>query len=125
MTIEAVLRNRDDTTTGSPAGIAGTWTNGLGSVMDLQGADEQGLLHGTYTSGVRDRHTYDLVGYANETTVAFAVNFTSSASIGTWSGHYDAETGTLEMLWHLVAEPRVGEMWDATFSGSDTFTRVP
>ena len=56
--------------------------------------------------------------------MVFTVSFTSSASIGAWSGHYDPHKGTLDMLWHLVAEPKAGELWDTTFAGFDTFTRA-
>lgn len=123
MTIEEVLQHREHTEVETSSGIAGAWTNALGSVMELRCSGEGGELHGTYTSGVRDKHTYDLVGYANATTVVFTVNFTSSASIGAWSGHYDEANETLDMLWHLVAEPKAGELWDTTFAGFDTFTR--
>jgi hypothetical protein len=124
MSIEEVLQARDDAEGGPSGGIAGTWTNALGSVMELHCDGTAGALRGTYTSGVRDRHTYQLSGYANATTVVFSVNFTSSASIGAWAGHYDPERGALDMLWHLVAEPTAGELWDTTFAGSDTFTRT-
>ena len=124
MSIEEVLQARDQAQGGSSHGIAGTWTNALGSVMELHCDGEAGALCGTYTSGVRDRRTYQLSGYANATTVVFTVNFASSASIGAWAGHHDPDRGTLEMLWHLVAEPRAGELWDTTFAGSDTFTRA-
>ena len=123
MTIEEVLQDRAHAEAGTSDGITGTWTNALGSVMELRCEGEGGQLGGTYTSGVRDRHTYHLTGYANATTVVFAVNFLSSASIGAWSGHYDQDKGTLDMLWHLVAEPRAGELWDTTFAGFDTFSR--
>ena len=123
MSIENVLQARDQAESGTSDGIAGTWTNSLGSVMELRCEGPGGELHGTYTSGVRDKHTYELIGYANATTVVFTVNFRSSASIGAWSGHYDATKGTLDMLWHLVAEPNAGELWDTTFAGFDTFTR--
>jgi hypothetical protein len=124
MNIEEVLETRDPAETGTSGGIAGTWTNELGSVMELRCEGDGGALSGTYTSGVRDRHTYELTGYANATTIVFAVNFASSASIGAWAGHYDPEQGTLVMLWHLVAEPKAGELWDTTFAGFDTFTRA-
>lgn len=124
MRIEGVLEARPDAEAGTSDGIAGRWTNSLGSVMDLRCDGPGGALRGTYTSGVRDRHPYELVGFANATTVVFTVNFWSSASIGAWSGHYDPDTGTLDMLWHLVAEPNADEKWDTTFAGFDTFTRV-
>lgn len=123
MTIEEVLQHREHAEVETSSRIAGAWTNALGSVMELRCDGDGGALHGTYTSGVRDNHTYELVGYANATTVVFTVNFTSSASIGAWSGHYDETRGTLDMLWHLVAEPKAGELWDTTFAGFDTFTR--
>lgn len=123
MRIEEVLRARDHAEGGPASGIVGAWKNELGSVMEIR-ADSDGTLQGTYTSGVRDQHTYELIGYANATTVVFTVNFTSSASIGAWSGHYDVAKGTLDMLWHLVAEPKAGELWDTTFAGFDTFTRM-
>lgn len=125
MNIEEVLQARDQTETGESVGIAGTWTNALGSVMELRCSGDDGSLSGTYASGVRDKHTYDLIGYANSTTIVFTVNFRSSASIGAWAGHYDPGKGTLDMLWHLVAEPNAGELWDTTFAGFDTFTRTP
>jgi hypothetical protein len=124
MNIEEVLQARDQAEDGASGGIAGTWSNSLGSVMELRCEGEGGSLHGTYTSGVRDKHTYELLGYANATTIVFTVNFRSSASIGAWAGHYDSAKGTLDMLWHLVAEPNAGELWDTTFAGFDTFTRV-
>lgn len=124
MNIEAVLEDRDQSQAGASGAIAGTWTNALGSVMDLRCDGDGGALRGTYRSGVRDKHTYELVGYAGATTVVFSVNFRSSASIGSWAGHYDPDKGTLLMLWHLVAEPNAGELWDTTFAGFDTFTRV-
>ena len=123
MSIEQVLQIRDDAEVRASDAIAGRWTNELGSTMELRCDGGNGVLCGTYTSGVGDQHTYDLTGYANATTVVFTVNFKSSASIGAWSGHYDPEMGTLEMLWHLVAEPRADELWDTTFAGFDTFTR--
>lgn len=122
MNIEEVLLTRDPGDVGTAGGIAGRWTNELGSVMELH--FEGGGVSGTYTSGVRDRNTYELTGYANATTIVFAVNFASSASIGAWAGHYDPDRGTLVMLWHLVAEPTDGELWDTTFTGFDTFTRA-
>lgn len=124
MKIEDVLQARHSAEAGNSDGIAGRWSNELGSVMELRCVGDNGELVGTYTSGVRDRHTYELIGYANATTVVFAVNFVSSASIGAWSGHYDPDKGTLVMLWHLVAEPKAGELWDTTFAGFDTFTRT-
>lgn len=124
MNIEEVLHDRAHAEPGISDGIAGKWTNALGSVMELGCDGEGGELRGTYTSGVRDRHTYHLTGYANATTIVFTVNFVSSASIGAWSGHYDQGKGTLDMLWHLVAEPKAGELWDTTFAGFDTFTRT-
>lgn len=123
MRIEPMLEAREHAGAGMSDGIAGRWTNELGSVMELRCDGLDGRLGGTYTSGVRDRNTYELTGYANATTVVFTVNFTSSASIGAWAGHYDQATGTLDMLWHLVAEPKAGELWDTTFAGFDTFTR--
>ena len=124
MNIENVLQARDQAEVGPSDGIAGTWTNSLGSVMEIRSDGEAGTLSGTYRSGVRDKHTYELAGYANATTVAFTVNFTSSASIGSWSGHFDPAGGKLDMLWHLVVEPRADEFWDTTFTGFDTFTRT-
>lgn len=123
MSIEQVLQTRDDAEARASDAIAGRWTNELGSTMELRCDAGTGVLCGTYTSGVGDQHTYALTGYANATTVVFTVNFASSASIGAWSGHFDQETGTLEMLWHLVAEPRADELWDTTFAGFDTFAR--
>lgn len=123
MTIEEVLQHREHAAAGTSDGITGRWTNALGSTMELHCEGDGGALRGTYTSGVRDKHTYDLIGYTNATTIVFTVNFTSSASIGAWSGHYDEANGTLDMLWHLVAEPKAGELWDTTFAGFDTFTR--
>ena len=122
MNIEEMLHLRDHDEHVASDGITGTWANALGSVMEIR--CEGGSLCGTYTSGVRDKHTYDLTGYANATTVVFTVNFRSSASIGAWAGHYDPDKGTLDMLWHLVAEPRAGELWDTTFAGFDTFNRT-
>lgn len=124
MNIEEVLQARDTVETSATGGLAGAWKNSLGSVMELRCDGDGGALHGTYRSGVGDQHTYELIGYANATTVVFTVNFTSSASIGAWSGHYDADDGRLDMLWHLVAEPIAGEIWDTTFAGFDTFTRT-
>ena len=124
MNIEGVLQARDRAEAGASDGIAGRWTNALGSAMEIHCDGDGGGLCGTYTSGVRDKHTYDLIGYANATTIVFTVNFRSSGSIGAWSGHYDHTKGTLDMLWHLVAEPSAGELWDTTFAGFDTFTRV-
>jgi hypothetical protein len=123
MNIEEMLQIRDGHGAAVADGLAGTWTNSLGSCMELT-LDESGALHGTYTSGVRDKHTYPLHGFANATTVSFTVNFTSSASIGAWAGHFDPEAGTLDMLWHLVAEPKADEVWDTTFAGFDTFRRA-
>lgn len=124
MNIEEVLQHRGGAEAAPSQGVTGTWRNSLGSVMQLECVGEHGALRGTYTSGVSDQHTYELVGYANATTVVFTVNFASSASIGAWSGHFDATAGALDMLWHLVAEPKAGERWDTTFAGFDTFTRV-
>lgn len=124
MNIEQVLQARVDAQCPDPEAIAGRWINALGSEMELRCDARSGVLSGTYTSGVGDPHTYELTGYANATTVVFTVNFRSSASIGAWAGHHDPETGTLEMLWHLVAEPRADELWDATFAGFDTYTRI-
>ena len=123
MQIEGMLSDRDTAETGTPDGLPGRWVNALGSVMELHCDGAHGALTGTYTSGVRDKHTYEVKGYANATTVVFTVNFESSASIGAWAGHFDAERGRLDMLWHLVAEPTAGEVWDTTFSGFDTFRR--
>jgi hypothetical protein len=123
MNVEDLVHGREAGHQHAPGGLEGTWTNGLGSVMELHCDGESGALTGRYTSGVRDKHTYDLRGFANATTVAFTVNFASSASIGTWAGHFDAESGELDMLWHLVAEPKADELWDTTFAGFDTFTR--
>lgn len=124
MKIEEVLQARELAEGGSSDGIVGAWKNELGSVMEIRSDGGGGALRGTYTSGVSDKHTYELIGYANATTVVFTVNFVSSASIGAWSGHYDPAKGTLDMLWHLVAEPKAGEMWDTTFAGFDTFERM-
>lgn len=124
MKIEEMLLARDVGPPEAPDGLSGTWTNGLGSVMELRCDHVTGDLRGTYTSGVSDDHTYDLVGYANATTVSFTVNFVSSASIGAWSGHLDPDAGRLDMLWHLVAEPKADEVWDTTFTGFDTFRRT-
>lgn len=122
MNIEEMLLVRDADDAEPPVGLDGTWTNSLGSTMTLRWAAD-GTLHGSYTSGVHDNHTYDVRGYANATTVVFTVNFTSSASIGAWAGHLDPDSGRLDMLWHLVAEPKADELWDTTFAGFDTFTR--
>lgn len=107
----------------TPGDVSGRWVNELGSVMELHRDGLDGTLRGTYRSGVRDHHVYDLVGHANATTVVFSVNFTASSSIGTWSGHHDRTTGRLEMLWHLVTEPHDSEHWNTTYAGFDTFTR--
>jgi hypothetical protein len=124
MKIEEVLQARELAEGERSGGIVGAWTNELGSVMEIRSDGDGGALRGTYTSGVGDRHTYELIGFANATTIVFTVDFISSASIGAWSGHYDPAEGTLNMLWHLVAEPKAGEMWDTTFAGFDTFTRM-
>lgn len=124
MNIEEMLQVRDADVRMDTDGLAGTWTNALGSVMEICCDPATGCLKGTYTSGVRDKHTYELTGWANATTVVFTVNFVSSASIGAWSGHIDPDAGRLDMLWHLVAEPKADEVWDTTFAGFDTFTRT-
>jgi len=124
MNVEDLIHVREAFHGHPPGGLVGTWVNALDSVMHLSCDPESGTITGTYTSGVRDRQTYELRGFANATTVAFTVHFASSASIGSWAGHLDPTTGRLDMLWHLVAEPHAGELWDTTFAGFDTFTKT-
>ena len=70
MTIEEVLHDRAHAEPGISDGIAGRWTNALGSGMELGCDGEGGELCGTYTSGVRDRHTYHLTGFDTFTRAA-------------------------------------------------------
>jgi Avidin family len=103
--------------------FTGTWTNQLGSVMQLT-LDADDTLTGSYTSAVGDTTTYPLTGQADADAVVFTVSFAASGSITAWAGHYDPRTEHLEMLWNLVTQRDSNDaLWHATFAGFDIFTQ--
>ena len=101
--------------------LTGTWVNELGSTMTLT-VDADGTVTGSYTSAVGDTTTYPLQGQAAADTIVFTVAFTATGSLTAWAGHYNANTDNIDTLWHLVAQPDQGELWDATLAGFDTFS---
>ena len=123
MRLEHALTHRADfhASAQSLADFTGTWINELGSTMTLT-VNTDGSVTGSYTSAVGDTNTYPLQGQAAANTIVFTVAFDATGSLTAWAGHYNPNTVAIDTLWHLVAQPDQGELWDATLAGFDTFT---
>jgi hypothetical protein len=113
--------------------IGGVWYNELGSTMILQqDVPAQGLLTGTYQSGVGTSGLFGLVGSydANENTLGFAVTWNNGtvdrASTTTWCGQYFNIGGeTLITMWLLCETTAETNTWQSTLVGQDQFSRTP
>ncbi|XP_067248975.1 avidin-like [Chanodichthys erythropterus] len=120
--------------------VSGKWENELGSVMELMVKDS-GQITGKYTTAVttedssQKEKTTELVGYINTdqtkqtTTIAFCMAWKIKGSCSAFSGQIfkeDNGTDVMKTTWllHSPAES-LGENWDATCIGENTFHRCP
>lgn len=115
---------------GATIDFSGSWTNQLGSTMDLSQKGEQ--ITGTYTSSVSGGGGTvqgDLSGWVDEDLIAFTVNWKGAGSLTAWTGQLAEENKveTITTLWHLVMnvedDDEDTDLWKSTFAGTDKFTR--
>jgi hypothetical protein len=123
---------------GTPAhavDFEGTWTNQLGSTMDLKVIGQ--VVSGKYTSKVSGNNgggqvKGDLAGFAAEDLISVVVKWDiPSASMTTWVGQVIQEDGeeVLRTLWHLIRDipdaEEKDEAWAAVLTGTDVFRKAP
>jgi hypothetical protein len=113
----------------SPDGVAGAWTNELGSTMRLE-CGESGQLAGTYalSPGVAGEATTDphpLLGFVDRApdgetaAIGFTVSWPASHAITVWLGRYDSKRQVLTTTWLYTG----GVAGRSTMVGPDVFTR--
>lgn len=110
--------------------LDGTWTNPLGSVMELE-VTEDHLIRGWFrpaTASQSGRH--QLRGFVEGTAFSFCVDFGEHGSVASWTGQLvtDERGERLEALWHLARgrRPENGgsPAWGALLTGANEFVRA-
>jgi len=131
MSIPRIISRAAPSAGAATVDFSGNWKNQLGSTMTLIVNGQK--LSGTYqstVSGGGGTIRGDLVGFVDGDLIAFTVNWTSPASLTSWTGQLVNENGrdVIKTLWLLVQNiPDANEptgLWQSTFTGSDLFERV-
>lgn len=110
----------------------GTWTNKLGSSMDLEVDETTGIVSGEYRTAVGEPNPgeiFPIVGFVQGDLLAFCVNFDHHDSLAAWTGQATTENGrdVIRTLWHLAndvedhLEPM--NLWGSIRTGSNEFHR--
>lgn len=116
--------------------LKGTWTNQLGSTLEIEKIDKKtGRFSGYYISPTGTKgDEYDLTGYTNSLPkeegkhnvigVTFSVRWGGYGSLTSWTGYYTEVEGkpTIVTMWHLVRS-RTELPYEHIITGSDTFYR--
>lgn len=100
------------------SGTTATWKNELGSTATLK-VDGSGNVTGTYKDGSGSGASGPLVGFCNQSGIAFTVGWTGLKTITSWTGTYDSSTKKITTLWYLVNGG--SSAWNNTNAGTDTF----
>ncbi|MFI3155841.1 MAG: avidin/streptavidin family protein [Methylococcaceae bacterium] len=103
------------------AGSTVIWKNELDSKAKIT-VDSKGNVTGSYKNGTSEGGEGPLVGYCNQSAVAFTVGWTGSSSVTAWSGVYDSSTQKITTLWYLVNG--ANSSWNAVNAGTDTFKQT-
>ena len=117
-----------------PCGIAGNWTNQLGSSVTFECQD--GILSGRYNSAVGNasnyynlRGTYTMSGPAlKDATIGFSVAWNNTArgnsqSTTSWTGVHYASTDVIYTTWILTRYTALADKWRNSFVDQDVFKR--
>jgi len=118
------------------ANLVGTWTNQLGSTLNITAVDANtGQITGNYKSPSGAGQTeFPLIGWVNTkapvqgkdnvTVVSFSVRWGSIGSITTWAGYIRAANNvtTLTAQWFLT-RPISDFPWDHILTNQDVFTK--
>ena len=106
---------------------AGTsWINERGSVLTITTIGSNGLLSGTYVTGVgcSAGQPQPMTGwyYGTETggAITFSVLWQGCNTVTSWSGQFNNQTGGFQTLWLLTAAG--APVWNGIHTGTDAFT---
>ena len=110
----------------------GTWTNRLGSVMELKVDESTRMVSGEYRTAVGEPdpdEVFAITGFVQGDLLTFCVDFDHHSSLAAWTGQATSDNGQLVIrtLWHLVndvedpLEPM--NIWGSIRTGSDEFHR--
>jgi len=109
--------------------ISGSWLNELGTRMTIV-ANDRGRVTGEIRSevgGVGDEQP--VVGYlapwpAQRGVIGLVVPWAETASVTTWSGHFDLDADVIVANWLLTTADFEENEWQSTRVGRDVFRRV-
>lgn len=120
--------------------VVGTWTNQLGSTLDITAMDQAtGSMTGTYSTAVGKPSPvkkHPVAGFAQGKLVGFTVSYDEIDCICSWVGKFH-DDGKLHTMWTFVTETKIEahpdtgmvvenptELWEAFHCQSDIFSRT-
>lgn len=108
---------------GGQVDFTGTWTNELGSSVELR--QEGSMLTGHYKSQKAagpNPATGPLVGFVDGELITFTVHWDEYQAITSWTGRLEDEGITA--LWQMTSREPDGSEWAGITAGADEFWRV-